>query len=74
MTRAQWASYLQADKHAKGSGSVKYYLGTTYRESIKATNRAAEKYLDVPEQELYEDVRAFVVRGAKDGDAPTGCR
>jgi hypothetical protein len=74
MTRAQWTSYLDADKHAKGKDSLKYYLGKPYRESIKDTNRAAAKYLEVPEQELYEDVRAFVMRGAKDGDAPTGCR
>lgn len=74
MTRAQWTSYLEADKHANGKDSLKYYLGKPYRESIKATNRAAAKFLDVPDQELYEDVRAFVMRGAKDGDAPTGCR
>jgi cytochrome c5 len=74
MTRAQWEAYLTADKHAKGKDSLKYYLSKPYRESIKGTNKAAAKFLETPDSELYEDVKAFVLRGAKDGDAPTGCR
>ena len=35
---------------------------------------AAAKFADVPEDELYADLKAFVLRSAKDGDAPTGCR
>lgn len=74
MTRAQWEAYLKADKHAKGKDSLQYYLSKPYRTSIEAKNRAAAKFIDVPDHELYEDVRGFVLRGAKDGDAPTGCR
>lgn len=73
MTKAQWQAYLQADKHAKGKDSMKQYLGKAYRASIKAQNKAAEKFADVPEDELFEDMKAFVVRGAKDGDSPAGC-
>lgn len=72
--RAEWSAYLEADKHAKGSDSLKYYVSRAYRDSIKETNRAAAKYLEIPDDELYADVKAFVIRGAKDGDAPTGCR
>ena len=72
--RAEWSAYLEADRHANGSDSLKYYVSHAYRDSIKETNRAAAKYLDIPDDELYADVRAFVMRGAKDGDAPTGCR
>jgi cytochrome c5 len=72
-TKAEWAAYMAADKHAKGKDSVKYYVGKKYRDSIKATNKAAEKYADVPEAELLEDVKAFVIHGAKDSDNPAGC-
>ena len=72
-TKAEWTSYLQADKHAKGKDTVKHYFSKEYRASIKAKNKAAEKYADVPEPELFEDVRAFVIMGAKDSDTPTSC-
>lgn len=73
-TRAEWSAYLQADKHARGADSLKAYLGKPYRASIAGTNKAAAKFADVPEQELYEDLKVFLARSAKDGDAPTGCR
>lgn len=73
-TRAEWSAYLQADKHARGKDSVSYYVSKPYRASIAATNRAAAKFADVPDEELYEDLKAFVARSAQDGDAPTGCR
>lgn len=73
MTKAQWASYLQADKHAKGKDSMKQYVSKTYRASIKAQNKAAEKFADVPDDEMLEDIKAFVIKGAKDGEAPASC-
>ena len=73
MTKAQWQAYLEADKHAKGKDSMKQYLSKAYRASIKTQNKAAEKFADVPEAELYEDLKAFVIRGAKDGDSPASC-
>lgn len=72
-TKAEWAAYLQADKHAKGKENLKQYVSKPYRASIKATNKAAEKFADVPDQELLEDVKAFVIKGAKDGDSPASC-
>lgn len=72
-TKAEWTAYLQADRHAKGKDSVKQYISQTYRASIKATNKAAGKYAEVPDQELFEDIKAFVLQGAKDGDAPARC-
>jgi hypothetical protein len=72
-TKAEWTTYLAMDKHAKGVDKVSTYLGKAYRASIKATNKAAEKFADVPDQELAEDLRAFLLKGAKDGDAPATC-
>ncbi|MGP1676711.1 MAG: hypothetical protein ACTS6J_06080, partial [Burkholderiales bacterium] len=70
-TKAEWAAYLQADKH--GKNTVKHYFSKQYRDSIKANNAAAAKFTAVPEQELLEDVKVFLNKGAKDGDAPAGC-
>ena len=73
MTKAQWSAYLQADKHAKGKDSLTQYVSKTYRASIRAQNKAADKFADVPDEELFEDLKAFVIKGTKDGDAPASC-
>lgn len=73
MTKAQWAAYLQADKHANGKDSLKQYVSKSYRASIRSQNKAAEKFADVPDEELFDDLKAFVIKGAKDGDAPASC-
>ena len=72
-TMAEWKAYIAADKHAKGKDSLKYYVSKPFRESIKATNKAAAKFIDDADAALLEDVKAFVVKGAKDGDAPAKC-
>ena len=72
-TKAEWNAYLQADKHAKGKDAVSHYVSQGYRNSIKAANKAAEKFADVPDKELAEDIKAFLLKGAKDGDAPASC-
>ena len=71
--KAEWGAYLDADKHAKGKDSLKQYYSKAYRASIKATNKAAEKFAEVADQELADDVKAFLIRSAKDGDAPASC-
>ena len=72
-TKAEWAAYLKADKHAKGKDTVKQYVSKAYRASIKSGNKAAEKFADTPDQELMDDIAAFLTKGAKDGDAPATC-
>ena len=72
-TKAEWAAYLKADKHAKATDTVKLYVSKAYRAKIKAGNKAAEKFADTPDQELLDDVAAFLTKGAKDGDAPASC-
>ena len=73
-TKAEWATYLDADSHAKGQDKVSYYVSTEFRESIKGTNRAAAKFLKVPADTLMADVKAFVIHGAKDSDNPARCK
>jgi cytochrome c5 len=72
-TKADWNAYVMLDKHAKGKDTVSKYVSTAYRASIKSTNKAAEKFATTPDKELMEDVKAFLVRGAKDGEAPATC-
>jgi cytochrome c5 len=72
-TKADWTTYLQQDKHAKGKDTVSQYVSKEYRASIKATNKAAEKFAEVPAQDLMADMKAFLMQGAKDGDAPATC-
>jgi len=72
-TKAEWDAYLKANKHAKGKDTVSQYVGKPYRASIKSANKAAEKFADVPDQELLDDLAAFLKKGAKDGDSPASC-
>lgn len=72
-TKAEWNAYLLLDKHAKGKDTVSKYVSKAYRASIKAGNKAAEKFAETPELELKDDIKAFLIKGAKDGDAPATC-
>ena len=72
-TKADWNSYLLLDKHAKGKDTVSKYVSKAYRASIKSSNKAAEKFADTPDKELMDDIKAFLLKGAKDGDAPATC-
>jgi mono/diheme cytochrome c family protein len=72
-TMAEWTTYLNANKHGKGKEPLKMYVSSAYRANIKASNKAAEKYADVPEEQLFNDVKAFMLKGAKDGDSPASC-
>lgn len=72
-TKAEWTAYLLADKHNKGKDTVSQYFSKQYRDSIKATNKAAAKFAERPEQELTADVKAFILRSSKDGEAPASC-
>ena len=71
--KADWNAYVMLDKHAKGKDTVSKYVGTAYRASIQSTNKAAEKFAATPDKELMDDIKAFLVRGAKDGEAPATC-
>lgn len=72
-SKAEWTAYIAADKHAKGKDTVKGYVSKSYRASIKSANKAAEKFADTADQELLDDIKAFLTKGAKDGDAPASC-
>ncbi len=72
-TKAEWSAYLLTDKHAKGKEALSKYVSKAYRASIKSGNKAAEKFADTPDQELADDIKAFLIKGAKDGDAPATC-
>jgi len=75
-TMDEWRAYMDAGKHdltGNSNPSLAYYMSTEYRESVKDTNKAAKKFLALPEDQVYADVRDFVVSGAKDSDTPASC-
>lgn len=74
--KADWAAYVKADKHdktGKSNASMKYFTTKAYRETIKGSNKAAEKLLNANDAELYADVQAWLQYSAKDSDNPSGC-
>lgn len=76
-TKAEWTAYMAADKHdatGKANPKVSYYTSVAYRESVKDKNKAAAKFLKMPDAELQAAVGAFVVYGAKDSDNPASCQ
>ncbi len=75
-TIAEWTAYMDANKHdatGKSKPSIMDYVSQEYRESVKDSNKAAKKFLKLSDDELYADVKAFVVSGAKDSDTPASC-
>lgn len=76
-TKAEWADYFDKNLHGPQDQPAKYaasyFVSREYRESIKDTNRAAAKLLKVPDEQLLEDVKAFLIHRAKDSDQPSRC-
>jgi mono/diheme cytochrome c family protein len=72
-SKADWTAYMVTDKHAKGKEAVSKYVGKAYRDSIKDSNKTAAKFADTPDKELIEDIKSFLLKGAKDGEAPASC-
>ncbi len=75
-TMAEWSAYMDADQHdASGQTNpkVSYFASKEYRNSIKDKNKAAKKFLKLPAEQIFADVNAFVVGGAKDSDTPASC-
>lgn len=77
-TKAEWANYFEKNIHGPQDAettkyTASYFVSKEYRESIKDTNRAAKKMLKIPQDQLLEDVKAFVNHTAKDSDQPARC-
>ncbi len=72
-TMAEWTAYLKANKHDKGKEPVMKYFSKEYLDSVKAHNKAAERFASVPSEQLFKDVELFLQRSAKDGAAPASC-
>ena len=73
---AEWRAYFDSNTHdATGTTrpELDYYMSQEYRESIKDSNKAARKFLELSSQQLAADVREFTVNGAKDSDTPASC-
>lgn len=76
-TKAEWLDYFERNLHGPQDAPKKYaasyFVSREFRESIKDSNRAAAKMLKIPDDQLLEDVKAFLVHTAKDSDQPSRC-
>lgn len=73
---AEWRAYFDANKHdasGKSRPELSYYVSQEYRDSIKDSNKAANKFLKFSDEQIAADVREFTVNGAKDSDTPASC-
>ena len=63
----------QQDKSCSRS-NMRQQNGRAVADAIqKSGNKAAEKFADVPDQELFDDIKGFLLRSAKDGASPASC-
>ncbi len=75
-TIAEWESYLDTDRHDAGGaydGKVSDFTSQAHRESIQEHNRVAERFLSVDDDQMFANVRTWLVSSAKDSDNPAGC-
>jgi len=75
-TMDEWRAYFDANRHdvsGQTRPELDYYMSREYRESIKDSNKAARKFLDLPDEQVNADVREFAISGAKDSDTPASC-
>lgn len=70
MTMAEWRAWIDTDT---GGAHLGEFTSQTYRSSIAAENKVAEKFASVPDQEMWDHTRAFVIYGAKDSPNPATC-
>ena len=75
--KLDWTAYFLSDAHdvsGKTNPSVRYYMSSDYRQSIQAENKAAAKFVDMPNAQMEAHIIAFYIRGAKDSDTPAKCQ
>jgi len=75
--KVDWTAYFLSDAHdvtGKTNPSVRHYMSTDYRQSIKSVNKAAAKFVDMPNAQMEAHVIAFYHHGAKDSDTPAKCQ
>lgn len=74
-TIEDWAVYFAVDQHINGDGktSVKHFLSKSYRSSIASENKAAKKFQKLSEEQLFQDVRAYLLNNASDSDVTNPC-
>lgn len=74
-TIEEWAAYFAVDLHNAGvdQQSVKHFLSESYRASIATENKAAKKFEKLSEEQLFQDVRAYLLNNASDSDVANPC-
>jgi hypothetical protein len=74
---AEWNTYFDEDSHdasGRTNSSLKYYVSREYRDTVKEKKRVVNKLIDLKDETLLQDVRAYMIHGASDSDQPATCQ
>ena len=69
-TIAEWKLWAVSED---GGAHLDEYVSQDYRNSIAGENKVAAKFAPIPNQDMRDHVRAFVIHGAKDSATPATC-
>ncbi len=69
-TIAEWTDWIASER---GTEHLGQYVGVAYREAVAPDNKVAKAFLTKSDDELWADVEAFVIYGAKDSATPATC-
>jgi cytochrome c5 len=67
---AEWETWIETPE---GAEHLAEYVSQDYRASIAPDNKVAEKFAPIANEDLWADIRAFVVYGAADSATPATC-
>jgi hypothetical protein len=70
MTMDEWRGWIETDN---GAAHFSEFTSQAYRSSIAGENKVAEKFASLPDREMWDHTRAFVIYGAKDSPNPATC-
>ena len=67
---AEWEEWIETPE---GAEHLAQYVSQDYRAEIAPDNKVAEKFAPIANDDLWADIRAFVIYGAKDSATPATC-
>lgn len=75
-TVAEWTGYMDADRHDASNrpeSKLSHFTSRAFRQSIRAENKVADKFIAVEDAHMFANVRAWLIGSAKDSDNPASC-
>ena len=69
-TIAEWNAWIETEE---GAAHLGQYVSQDYRNELAPDNKVAASFASLSDTEMWNDVRAFVIYGAKDSANPATC-